>query len=208
MLKIFRGQLDITHPDIVEKIHNKIRRKPFKLAFREFKKFVYFLQNPQDIFNPITIMIVNGNVLHIHPGNFRLQAAYYRNDQYIDCIFVISDDERSLEKIETISKDAGVDDSIILYKNKSGGWWEINTLQHQELSNDTISRKVFDRTLDQEFEKFKQQTVEFGWPNFYQNANAVSTFEYEDREGIFQSICYALGRNYKDNTKFEIKKYD
>jgi hypothetical protein len=151
-------------------------------------------------------MIVNGNVLHIHPGNFRLQAAYYRNDQYIDCIFVISDDDRSLEKIEHISNNAVVDDSVVLYKNKDGGWWEINTLQHQELSNDTISRKVFDRTLDQEFEKFKQQTLEFEWGGLYKNPKAINRFEYNDREGIFQSICYAIGKHYKDSTKFEIKK--
>jgi len=206
MLKIFRGLLDITHPDIVQKIHNKTRRKPFKLELREFKKFVYFLRKPQDILNPITIMIVNGDVLHIHPGNFRLQAAYYRQDRYIDCIFVMSDDESSLKKLSIISRDLEASDSVVLYKNNNGDWWEINTSEHCELSNDTVSRRVFDMTLDDEFEKFKQQTSEFEWSEFYQNFTASSTFVYEDREGMFQSICHALGKSYRDETKFEIKK--
>jgi hypothetical protein len=206
MLKIFRGPLDLTHPEILEKIHNKLRRKPLKLEIREFKKFVYFLENPQDIINPITAMIVNGNLLHIHPGNFRLQSAYYRNDPHIDCIFVITDDERSLAKTQELSKDASVYDSAQLYKNELGDWWEINTSAHKEISNPSISRNVFERTLDESFKKFKEKTADYEWTEFYQNPKASVGFVYQDREGIFQSICYALGREYHDETKFEIKK--
>jgi len=206
MLKIFRGQLDISYPDVVQKIHNKVRRKPLKLELREFKKFVYFLQRSNDILNPISIMIVNGEILHIHPGNFRLQAAYYRNDRYIDCVFVATDDERSREKLSSISKDLIVDDQILLYQNSFGGWWEINTPAHKEMSNDTISRKVFDRELDKVFEEFKKKTENFSWPGFCQNSGATNIFKYEDREGIFQSICHALGKDHKDQIKFEIEK--
>lgn len=206
MLKIFRGPLDLTHPEILHKIHNKLRRKPLKLEVRDFKKFVYFLENPQDIINPITVLIVNGNLLHIHPGNFRLQSAYFRNDPHIDCIFVITDDERSIAKTREISKDATVFESAQLYKNELGGWGEINTAEHKEMANPSISRKVFERTLDESFEKFKQKTSDFEWTEFYQNPKASTSFVYEDREGIFQSICYALGREYYGETKFEIKK--
>ncbi len=206
MLKIFRGQLDISHPDILQKIHNKIRRKPLKLELREFKKFVYFLERSKDILNPISIMIVNGDILHIHPGNFRLQAAYFRNDRYVECVFIATDDERSKEKLDSISTELIVDSTVLLYQNEFGGWWEINTPEHKEMSNDTISRKVFDRELDKEFEEFKKKTENFSWPEFYQNPKATSIFKYEDREGIFQSICYALGKDYKEQTKFEIEK--
>jgi len=206
MLKIYRGLLDITHPLTVQKIHNKLRRKPTRLDLREFKKFVYFLENPQDIINPITVMIVNGDLLHIHPGNFRLQAAYFRSNQYIDCVFVTTDDDRSAETILSISSNIQEDDKILLYKNTQGGWWEINTIAHQEMSNDTISRRVFDRTLDEEFKKFKQKTKKFQWKELYQNPEAEIDFQYQDREGIFQSICYALGKSYPGETKFEIKQ--
>lgn len=206
MLKIFRGNLDISVSEIDQKIHNKLRRKPLKLELREFKKFVYFLEKYKEILNPISAMIVNGELLHIHPGNFRLQSAYFRMDQYIDCIFVLTDDERSLEKLKSLSNDARPSDDIVMYKNGFGGWWEINTVLHQEMSNDTVSRRVFDRALDDEFEKFKQKTKKFQWKELYQNSEAEIDFQYQDREGIFQSVCYALGKSYPGETKFEIKQ--
>jgi hypothetical protein len=205
MLKIYRGKLDIKHPVIQNKIHNKLRRTPFKLELREFKKFIFFLQHPKEIMNPITIMIVNGELLHMHPGNFRLQAAYFSGQQYIDCVCVTTDDDRSNSVVDEFIKDQVSADDIILYQNTKGGWWEINTEGHKQFSTkDSISGKVFDRWLDDVFDKFKQKTKDYEWPEIYQNTDAVKQIEFTDREGLFQSVCLALDIEIQSEPKFKI----
>ena len=205
MLKIYRGKLDIKHPVIQDKIHNKLRRVPFKLELREFKKFVFFLENPSEVMNPITIMIVNGQLLHIHPGNFRLQAAHFNGQQFVDCVCVTTDDDRSNEIVDEFIKDQKSADDIVLYKNTNGNWWEINVDSHKQFSTkDSITGRVFDRWLDSVFEQFKEKTKDYEWPGIYQNPDAVKRIEFTDREGLFQSVCIVLGMKIQSEPKFKI----
>jgi hypothetical protein len=131
MFHISKGQLDLS-TETVDEIVRKIGEKELEdMTLRKVMKFAYFCKHPDHVKNPITALAWGNKIIDVHPGHFRLLAAYFSGQKFIDTIFLHTDDE-----VKDIATDLKPFDDAILLKQYGSDFWQITIGDQKTYFND------------------------------------------------------------------------
>lgn len=131
MFKISRGKLNLK-TETVDEIVRKIGEKELEeMTIRKVMKFVYFCKYPEHVKNPITALAWGNKIIDVHPGHFRLLAAYFSGQDHIDTIFLHTDNE-----VHDIATDLKSFEDPILLKQYGANFWQITVEDQKKYFND------------------------------------------------------------------------
>lgn len=128
MFEITRGQLILNHPKNKFLIDKIIQTEGTNVNEYKIVKLVWFLDNYDDIINPVTTLTWGDTTLCIHPGHIRLIAARLLQKETIDSIILYSVDSY----LEEIAVDCTTFEDNYLYKQPLSNYWQISTQQQND----------------------------------------------------------------------------
>ena len=128
MFKIARGQLILNHYNARDVIDKIIQKEVEHINDYKIAKLIWFLDNYDDIINPVTTLTWGDMTLDIHPGHIRLIAAKLLQKETIDSIILYSLDSY----LDQIATDVKSFEDNYLYKQPLSDYWQISTAQQSE----------------------------------------------------------------------------
>lgn len=130
MFKICKANLSLTHPDVLHVIQKiKLAEVPtLETRIHKIFKFIWFVNNFDKIENPITTLTWGDQLFEVHPGHFRLFAAYNLGLPYIESIILYN----NLDYVNQVSsKIKHKKLNVELCKQAGTGWYMINVSNHK-----------------------------------------------------------------------------
>ena len=128
MFKIVKGQLLLTHYNAKDVIDKIIQKEVENINEYKIVKLVWFLDNYDNIINPVTTLTWGDITLDIHPGHIRLIAARLLQKETIDSIILYSLDNY----LDQIAINCTVFEDNYLYKQPFSDYWQISTKQQND----------------------------------------------------------------------------
>lgn len=210
MFLIHQGKLKISSSEAQRNIITTAAAELTQMRPKKIAKLFYFCRHFNQIENPVTVLAWGKSIMEIHPGHFRLIAAYLRGEETIDAVFVHND----LEGLKTFAKDITAFRNPILQKQLGADWWQITVEKQRHYANNKNYEKMnlnFQKSFEDEiFKKYgsitwyhEQKTVaEYNLKNTNKR-----TFVYLNKEFDFYKTILEISQGTQIKTAHKIVKY-
>jgi hypothetical protein len=217
MFKVYRGKLNLNHPDVHERFSAFLNKKIFNAnqVLQETKTFLYFYHNIDAIKHPISIFMHEGKIYGPHPGKMRLAASCFAKKDYIDAIFVLNGNFRNRKCLDQIAEDIIEPEAneIVFEKheNDHGQWWAFVSSEQHRYHNDSYDEKELEKKkMEDTFKNFLNTHRKYRW--IFEGQVAISgphpkfDIHVENKTILYNSLYILLNNQSFDGSGIKLKK--
>lgn len=216
MFKVYRGKLNLNHPDVQERFSAFLNKKIHNCnqVLQETKTFLYFYKNIDAIKHPISIFLHDGKIYGPHPGKMRLAASCFAKKDYIDSIFLLNGNFRNKRYLDQIANDITepTANSVVFEKheNDHGQWWAFISSEQQRYHNNSHEKELERNNMDETFKNFLSAHRKYRWifegQTVITGPNPKFDINVENKTILYNSLYILLNNQSFDGSGIKLKK--